>query len=72
MKSTHRRAKPGARFSRIDPTTGLLVKLRADDLGVIEITDPSEQRVADAFGLPVTKTPRLDSDEVAKLQKGDK
>jgi len=70
-KAEHRRAPERARYLRMDTVTGTLVKLQADERGVIEITTDPERRVADAFGLPVTRTPRLDNAEVAKLQKGD-
>lgn len=68
-KQQYRRATAGARFVRMDPVSGHLVKLRADELGVIPITTAPERRVADAIGLRVTRVPRLDNDEVAALKK---
>lgn len=64
----YRRAAPGWRCVSTDPVTGRAVKLAADDLGVITITSDEERRLADARRLPITKLPRLDNDEVAKLK----
>ena len=72
MTDTYRRAKqPLARYVRTDDPTGRRVKLIADELGVITISKPEEARVADAFGLPVTKLPRASGDEVAKSKRKD-
>jgi hypothetical protein len=68
-KTEHRRAAENARYYRTDAVTGRQVKLVADDLGVITITSAEERRVADAFGLPVTRIPKLSGDEVAELRK---
>ena len=67
-EKTYRRTKPGQRYVTSDPMTGRLVKLAADELGVITITTPEEQRVAAALGLPITKLPRASNDEVAALK----
>lgn len=67
MKTQHRRATPGARLTRtID---GRPVKLVADELGVIEITSEAERRAADAFGLRVTRVPRLDPEDSKKKER---
>jgi len=67
--SEHRRAPENARYTRIDTVTGRPVKLIADELGVITITTPEERRVADAFGLPVTRLPRMTAAEVTDTAK---
>lgn len=63
-KTEHRRAPKNALFVRADPVSGRPVKLRADEFGVVPITTPEERRVADAFGLPVTKLPRMTAEEI--------
>ena len=65
----HRRATKGARFISVDTVTGRIVKLTANDLGVIAIETDEQRRVADKLRLPITRTPKLDGDEVADLKK---
>jgi len=69
MTEYRRAGKDVALYSRVDGPSGRLVKLVPDDLGIITISSEAERRVAEAIGLPVTKLPRLDSDEVAKAKK---
>lgn len=49
-----RRGKPGARYLRTAPD-GAVVRLVADDDGLVHVTSDAEQRVADAFGLAGVK-----------------
>jgi hypothetical protein len=62
----HRRATPGYRV--VTNVDGRLVKLTANDLGVIDITTDDERIVADLLRLHVTKVPKLSNAEVADLQ----
>lgn len=68
MAAEHRRGEPGARYVRMDPDTQRLIRLVADEDGVIPIRDEVERRVADAIGLAVTRLPKLGPKEVRALQ----
>jgi hypothetical protein len=66
----YRRATPGYRV--VATVDGRIVKLTADDLGVITIETDDERRLADRRNLPLTRVPKLSNDEVADLQRKTK
>lgn len=64
----HRRGEPDTRYTRSDPVTGEVVKLIANENGVVAITTDAERRAADAWGLTETRLPKLGPKEVRELQ----
>jgi hypothetical protein len=66
MTQYRRGAGENALYVRTDVVTGKPVKLRADAFGVIPIETPEERRVADAFGLRVTRLPRMTAEEITE------
>ena len=59
----------GTANSYVTTIGGRRVKLIPDENGVIECKTKAERQAADAFGLPITKLPKLPADEVAALKK---